>query len=81
MCNEKITYGVDLIALLIQIVASILMFLNSPMNKPQGSFMVNKVDVATPLKRNNKLRFGFLLLCIGFVLQMASLLMKNPFNL
>ena len=62
MSCEKITYDIDGVALVVQIIASVLMFLNSPINEPSGAFMVNVVDFETPKKRNSKLKFGFLLL-------------------
>lgn len=79
MCSEKLIFSIDFFALFIQIIASVIMFQNSPENKPQGIFMRNTVDIQTPKRRNNSLRFGFLLLCVGFVLQMGSLIIKNPF--
>jgi hypothetical protein len=79
MSYEKITYIIDLLALSIQIIAAVLMFLNSPVNRPNGSFLVNNIDFETPQKRNYRLRLGFMLLCIGFILQMGSLIIKNPF--
>ena len=79
MCYEKITYCIDITALVIQIIATILMFSNSPFNKPSGAFMPKKIDFEIPNKRNKRLNFGFKLLCIGFVLQMISLMTKSPF--
>jgi hypothetical protein len=78
MTIDKITYCIDLIALVVQIIATFFMFLNSPINIPSGAFMGNDVDYSTPNKQNKRLKFGFKLLCIGFVLQMFSLIMKNP---
>lgn len=79
MILEKIQYLLDLIALLIQITASVIVYLNSPVNKPMGLFMSNNVDMKTPELRNRKLRFGFLLLCVGFCIQLLSSITKNPF--
>jgi hypothetical protein len=78
MTIDKVTYLIDLIALVVQIIATVFMFLNSPMNIPSGAFLVDKVDYSTPNKQNKRLKLGFKLLCVGFVLQMFSLIMKNP---
>lgn len=74
---KSIENSIDLIALIIQIIATIQMFFNSPINKPNATFSFPSVDFETPKRRNKRLRLGFLFLCIGFILQMISLIIKN----
>lgn len=77
MDSQKIVNSIDLIALIIQIIATVFMFFNSPINKPSIAFSYPSVDMKTPQKRNQRLRLGFLLLCIGFILQLSSLIIKG----
>ncbi len=73
---KNITYVLDIIALVIQIIATAILFFNGPKNKPDGAFIFNKVDLETPRKREKNLRIGFAILCVGFFLQLVSLLFK-----
>lgn len=67
----------DLLALIIQIWGTTIMFLNAAKNKPNGSFIIaDNPDYVTPNKRERRLRWGFLLLGIGFLIQFISLIMK-----
>lgn len=68
----------DILALIIQIIATILMFLNSPSNKPEGNFIYSDdPDYLLPKRKNKWLKKGFLILCIGFMLQLISLFTKQ----
>lgn len=72
----RITNWVDVIALIIQIVGTMLMAINAPKNKPMGTFAGLGVDYKTPLKRENYIRMGLIVLCVGFILQLVSLIIK-----
>lgn len=74
----RVTNILDLLALIIQIMATIIMFFNSPSNKPEGSFIYSgNPDFTTPKRKNRWLKNGFLILCLGFILQLISLIIKQ----
>ncbi len=72
----KINNALDIIALTIQIAGTLMMAFNSPKNLPAGAFMTVNVDVVTPRKRETKTKIGLLILCLGFFIQLISLLIK-----
>jgi hypothetical protein len=70
---------VDVAALLIQLLATILMYLNSPDNTAKGFHMFGEDDEKfrrIDNKRNKRLRFGFLLLLIGIAISLISTIIK-----
>jgi len=72
-----LTNILDLTALIIQIIGTIIMFLNAPKNEPKGAFIgTSNPDYKTPQKRERRTKYGFLLLAIGFAIQLASLIIK-----
>jgi len=67
----------DLCALLIQITGTVIMFFNVPKNEPKGSFIgASNPDYNTPKKRERQTKWGFLLLAIGFGVQLLSVIIK-----
>jgi hypothetical protein len=72
-----LTNCLDLAALLIQITGTIIMFLNAPKNEPKGSFIyASNPDYEAPKRRERRTKRGFLLLAIGFAIQLISLIVK-----
>ncbi len=73
----SLTNCLDILALLIQIFGTVFMFWNSPDNKVEGGFIfAGNPDLDIPKKRNRKLQRGFQILCLGFIVQFFSLLLK-----
>jgi hypothetical protein len=72
-----LTNLLDLLALLIQITGTVIMFFNAPKNKPEGTFIrASNPDYETPKKRERRIKWGFFLLAIGFAIQLVSLIIK-----
>jgi len=72
-----LTNLLDLLALLIQITGTVIMFLNAPKNEPKGTFVyAGNSDYETPKKRERRTKWGFFLLAVGFAIQLISLLIK-----
>ena len=68
----------DLAALIVQLVGSWIMFKNSPENKPNGVFVGSEnPDYKQSIKKNLKLKRGFLILGVEFFLALISLLLKT----
>lgn len=74
MRTEAITYVLDGTALLIEIAATVIMFLNSPTHS--GSSMVNEAECKVSQSKERRTRLGFLILCIGFIVQLISFTIK-----
>jgi hypothetical protein len=68
----------DILALLIQSVAAIVMYLNSPNNTENGSYLFDDYEYFRQIenKKNGRLKLGFLLLLIGIGLSLISTLIK-----
>lgn len=73
---DTLTNILDLTAITVQIVATIIMFFNGPKNLPAGNFMSNAIDLEKPKKRESKIKIGFAVLSIGFIIQLGSLIIK-----
>jgi hypothetical protein len=69
---------IDISALLIQLIAAIIMFLNSPNNTETNAAFFDDYDEVRPIenKRNKRLKSGFLLLLIGITISLLSTLIK-----
>lgn len=66
-------------ALSVQIAGTLIMALNSPKNIPVGAFMTSGTTTeaySKPKRRNDYTRYGLILLCIGFALQLMFLILK-----
>jgi hypothetical protein len=67
----------DILALIIQIMATAFMFFNSPVNVAEGGWIsATNPDMETPRKKNKNLKRGFLFLCLGFCIQLISLIIS-----
>lgn len=65
---EKI---LDILSIIIQIAGSIILYIYSPINKPDGAFIsASNPSYDKPKKRNKRSRNGFLLLFIGITIQL-----------
>ena len=73
----------DFIALSIQLIGIWIMFKNSPDNKPDGVIYLKKwgeTDLKEPKTKNLRLKEGFLILGIGFIIAFISLILKTIFQ-
>ncbi len=74
---SKIITLIDFTALTLQIVATLIMFSNSPINKPFGAFVgASNPDYETPRRKQIWLKRGLGILCLGFFFQLISLIMR-----
>jgi len=72
-----LTNLLDFAALVIQVIGTVIMFLNSPKNEPKGTFIgTSNPDYETPKKREHRTKRGFFLLAVGFSIQLLSLVIK-----
>ncbi|WP_377184716.1 hypothetical protein [Mucilaginibacter ximonensis] len=70
----------DALALILQFVGTLFMYLNSPVNKPEGVVYLKnfgETSFAVPKRRNKMLRVGFLTLAIGCGVALISLILKD----
>jgi hypothetical protein len=67
----------DILALVIQLTGSIIMFRNSPINRVTGTQLGGDYDKELPKLKNYKLKVGFLLLAVGIFISIVSLLLKD----
>ena len=68
----------DFTALIVQLIGSGIMYKNSPENKSDGFFIYSSgPDYKTPKKKNEKFKWGFFVLGLGFFLALISLLLKT----
>jgi hypothetical protein len=68
----------DVLALLIQSIAAIIMYLNSPDNIEKGDYLFDDYEYfrLLDIKKNKRLKFGFLLLLIGIAIALISTAIK-----
>lgn len=66
----------DFLAVSIQIIGTIFLFFSSPENKPNISIVYSDYNIKEPKKRNKKMQIGFLILCIGLIVQAVSIGLK-----
>jgi hypothetical protein len=67
----------DLAALVIQVIGTVIMFFNAPKNEPKGSFIGSSdPDCETPRKRERRIKWGLFLLAVGFGIQLLSLIIR-----
>lgn len=74
MKTEVITNVLDGTALLIEIAATVLMFLNSPSPGMPGD---PGAECKVSQKKERRTRLGFLILCTGFIFQLGSFIIKS----
>jgi hypothetical protein len=67
----------DFAALIVQVTGSFIMFNNSPINKSDGLLADDFDDTPIITRKNKRLRNGFLILAIGFLLAFISLILKT----
>lgn len=61
-----------ILACVIQAYGAYKMYVNSPINKPEGSYIgPNNPDYQTPLNRNKELKTGFCIFFIGLLIQIV----------
>jgi hypothetical protein len=66
-----ITTILDLLALVVQFVGSLVMYLNSPLNRPEG-VIFGAGDTIIPKQRNRRLKTGFSILALGLFIALVS---------
>jgi hypothetical protein len=76
MCIS-LTNSFDLISLVIIFIATFIMAINAPKNKPDGAFCSDVIDFEKPRKRERNTKIGLIILCIGFFIQLLSLIIKT----
>ena len=67
---------IDIAALIIQIIGTLVMYFNTPNNRVP----IYMFDETIPEKKNRNLRIGLIILCCGFILQLISLVLKTYGN-
>jgi len=74
-----ITTIIDFISLGLQLVGAVIMYRNSPVNQmPWGSTFADASMFRKKFKKKNDwLRYGFLILAVGVCLSLASLFIKT----
>ena len=73
-CFTKI---LDVVSLITQFVGGLVMYKNSPINRPTGITHGGNYNSEPFKKRNIRLGAGFLILTIGIFLSIISLLIKD----
>lgn len=64
----------EISSILFQLVGSIILFLNSPINEPTGSFIYSEnPNYDKPKKKNISLKWGFGVMLVGFCIQLLTL--------
>jgi len=76
---DTATKIIDIIALVIQFIGALLMYLNSPINRITGTQFGGNYDNTKPNLKNKILKIGFLVLSIGILFSIISLLLKDFF--
>jgi len=74
---KTITDILDIVSLLIQLGAAVVMFKNSPINTITGTQLGGNYDKSIPDLKNKRLKNGFRLLAIGISISVISLLLKD----
>ena len=66
------------VALFVQIAGAYIMYKNSPDNKSNvaQSTSFGNADYDTPKRRNRRIKTGFGILAIGFIIQMISMIVQ-----